>query len=274
MVRELMFVASEVQFANGRATATVRMTNLSGRVIDAHVDAVAFDGTTATLASTAHLATVPGANQDLRVELSLPEGASSGTYHYFVRARYDGRTAFGWGVAANVGAPVFAKTPVLGRSVRYPQGAGIVDSVDWTKPIAVAFGKSAPVLEMEMAYTLANTLQSATGNPVYLSSAEDMPDSVIRSPATLVLVGTPSTNPLISTPPLAGRSGSVLLTSVTGGGHRLIFTGADKVAIEAAATDFVLRFWPNAKDAAIRIGGMEPGAALGHRAVVANADPP
>jgi len=283
MVRELMFVAPEVQFAGGRATATVRMTNLSGRVIDAQVDAVAFDGTTATLASPTHLATVPGAKQDLRVELSLPNGASSGTYHYFVRAKYDGRTAFGWGVAANVGAPVFAKAPVLGRSVRYPQGVGIVDSVDWTKPIAVAFGKSAPVLEMEMAYTLANTLQAATGNPVYLSSAEDMPDSMTRSGGTLILVGTSSSNRLIgvpiiptpaASPAVHGKEGVVLLTSTSGGGHRLIFTGADKVAIEAAATDFVLRFWPNAKDAALRIGGMEPGAALGHRAEVANADPP
>jgi hypothetical protein len=110
-----------------------------------------------------------------------------------------------------------------------------------------------------------------------------MPDSVTRSPATLILVGTPRSNRLIAVPilptPVAspavhGTEGVVLLTSVTGGGHRLIFTGADKIAIEAAATDFVLRFWPNAKDAAIRIGGMEPGAALGHRADIANADPP
>jgi hypothetical protein len=219
----------------------------------------------------------------LKVELSLPTSASSGTYHYFVRARYDGRTAIGWGVAANVGAPVFAKAPVLGRSVRYPQGAGIVDSIDWTKPVAVVFGKRAPVLEMEMAYTLANTLQAATGNPVYLSSAEDLPDSVTQSGGTLILVGTPPSNRLIgvpiiptpaASPAVHGKEGIVLLTSVTGGGHRLIFTGADKVAIEAAATDFVLRFWPNAKDGAIRIGGMEPGAALGHRAGVTNVDPP
>jgi hypothetical protein len=282
-VRDLLFVAPEVKFVNGRATATVRMTNLSSRIIDAQLDAVAFDGTTVTLVSQAQLATVSGANQELKVELSLPKSASSGTYHYFVRARYDGRTAIGWGVAANVGAPVFAKGPVLGRSVRYPQGAGIVDSVDWTKPIAVAFGKRAPVLEMEMAYTLANTLQAATGNPVYLSSAEDMPDSVTRSGGTLLLVGTPPSNRLIgvpiiptpdASPAVHGKEGIVLLTSIAGGGHRLIFTGADKVAIEAAATDFVLRFWPNAKDAAIRIAGMEPGAALGHRAEVANADPP
>ena len=273
-IREVGLRAPESRFRAGRATAAMHISNRTTRSLDLHLEALSFDGTSVTLASPTRISLAPGEGTDAQVVATLPNGARRGTYHYFVRAAYDGHAALGAGVAANVGAPVFAAAPVLGDRVRYPQGAAIVNSIDWTRPIAVTFGRGAPVLEMEMAYMLANTLQSATGTRVYLSSAEDLPDSLARGATTLVLVGTPATNPAITTPAQTGTAGVVLLSSVPGGGKRLIITGADKAAVEAAATDVVLRFWPNAKDSSLRIGGMEPGAALGHKAGLTTVDPP
>jgi hypothetical protein len=109
-----------------------------------------------------------------------------------------------------------------------------------------------------------------------------MPDSLLAN-GTLLLVGTPATNPLV-----AQALGSVRAAQINAGpkgrgvvvagsgaqSHWLMFTGPDKTAVEAAAADFVLRYWPDAKDAAIRITGMERGAALGNKAGVTTVDPP
>ena len=48
--------------------------------------------------------------------------------------------------------------PVLGDRVRYPQGAGAVGRLDWTRPLAVAFGEKASVIEVETAYTIMHTV--------------------------------------------------------------------------------------------------------------------
>jgi hypothetical protein len=139
-----------------------------------------------------------------------------------------------------------------------------------------------PVLEMEMAYALANTLQAATGRPVHLSGAADIPDTLLAN-GTLFLVGTPATNPLVAkmlgTARAAavskGETGHGVVIAGTGAqSHWVVFTGSDKTAAEAAAADFILRYWPNAKDAALRLTGMERGAALGNKAGVTTVDPP
>jgi hypothetical protein len=137
---------------------------------------------------------------------------------------------------------------------------------------------------MEMAYMLANTLEAATGKPVWLSSTADLPDSLARRGA-LVLVGTSASNPMIapavaSTPSGSGGTaaaagtGVVLLRDDARGAQQLVITGADAKEVEAAAMDVLLRYWRHAKDATIRITGLERGAALGNRADVTNPDPP
>jgi hypothetical protein len=199
-----------------------------------------------------------------------------------VRAECAGKTAWGWGIAANQGAPTFDTQPVLAGRVSYPQGAGVVTRVHWRGPVTVAWGAKAPVLDVEMAYLVANTLQSATGLPVRYMSTADLPDSLRRS-GTLILVGSPHANPLVpaSAVPAVAAGGdtaaaNVGVVKVVAAPSRttLLLTGRTPRAVEAAATDFVLRYWRHAKDSAIRITGMEPGAALGHRAGVTNANPP
>jgi hypothetical protein len=134
------------------------------------------------------------------------------------------------------------------------------------------------VLELEDAYQLGNTLQSATGRPVRVSSVADLPDSLSRS-GTVLLVGTPATNELIAsmTRPgsekIAAGNGEIRLEE-SNARQWLVLSGPDAKGVEAAVVEFELRYWPNAKDAAMRMTGMERGAALGNRIIGNTVDPP
>lgn len=278
-VREVPIEISEAQFQNGRATVPFTVSNTTSRPVMLRLSALAFDGLTSRLTSTSTVTLQPGDVHHASVALRLTGEERIGTYHHFVRATYGGKASYGWGVVSNPGAPVFDKSPVLPDRVTYPQGSDVVTHVDWKRQLAVAFGNDASVIELEMAYTVANTLQSATGRRVWISSAADIPDSLLYG-GVVVLVGTPTSNALIRTADLravAGQAvghGVVALDSQKDGRQWLLLTGGDKGAVEAAAIDFVLRYWKNAKDATIRITGMERGAALGNRIGAGDADLP
>jgi len=275
-VLEVPVTVESATLANGRAKASFSIANHTTRKLTLQLDALAFDGVEATLASPHQLTLAPSDSAHGSIALRLPAGARLGTYHFFLKAAYGDKTAYGWGVASNPGAPHFAKNPVLADLVAYPQGTDVVRQFDWSRPLLVAFGADAPVLEMEMAYQVAFTLQSTTGRPVWLSSTADLPDSLL-SKGSLILVGTPAGNPLIGDLPSArdaGEKGIVWLAKGENTPSRLILTGNTPKAVEASSTDFVLRYWLNSKDAALRITGMEKGALLGNPARVTNPDPP
>jgi hypothetical protein len=220
------------------------------------------------------------------VELRLASAATVGTYHHFVAAEYGGRTNYGWGVAANMGAPTFSAAPVLGARVTYPQGARVLQTLAWERPLAVAFGAKASVIELEMAYQIMNTLQSATGRPVRLSSVADLPrlapprrDAGARGLARVQRAGAGGRgarrHARAATKDAPAAPGVLAVRPAEGRGQWLLLTGRDKGAAQAAAVEFILRYWPNAKDAMMRTTGMERGAALGNRAGgVTNADLP
>ena len=294
----------EIRMDGAGSTAKFTVENRTGRVVTVALKALAFDGIRSTLTTPASVTLQPGQRHEGQVELLLT-GDAVGTYHHFIRADFDGEVTVGWGVAANPGAPTFAKEPVLTGFVRYPQGSAAVDRIDWNRPIAIAYGDSASVIEVETAYTLTTTLQSATGRPVRLSNVSDLPDSLRRN-ATLVLLGTAGSNALIAkskitgvprpaelpvaavtagTRPAANAAaarraaarrdpGIIIVRDAEGSGQWIVLTGASKEAVQAASVDFVLRYWKNAKDATTRISGMEPGNALGHRAIITVPDPP
>ena len=274
-VRALPVEVGEVRLVAGGATAPFTVENRTDREVQVEVTVESFDGLHVSLASPARTRLAPGGVLRGTVELRLPPDALPGTYHFFVRVAYGNGVAYGWGIAANPGAPTFQPRVVLEGKVDYPQGVDAVNSLDWNRPLAVVFGPDAPVLEMEMAYVLANTLQSATGRPVRLSSTADLPDSLAAA-ANIFAVGTPGTNPFVraAARPGAGDKGVVLIHDAGGGRKHVLFTGETPKAVQAAATDFVLRYWPNAKDAAARITGLEEGAALGNRIRVTETDLP
>lgn len=274
-VRELPVTIGEVQLEDGRARAHFTVENRTSRALSVDLTAMAFGGIEARVASDSELSLQPGDSAQGTIELRLAQGAQYGTYHFFLRAAYGDRDAYGWGIAANPGAPRFDETSLLAERVTYPQGADVVEKLDWSRPLAVAFGPKASALEMEMAYLVANTLQSATGRPVRLSTTEDLPDSLARA-GTLILVGTSESNPLVpsAAQKAASDRGTVLLRARGSGARSLLLTGSSSRAVQAAATDFVLRYWKNARDSGFRITGMEKGAELGDTARITNPDPP
>ncbi len=263
-----------VRFTAGRAEASFTVTNNTGSVVHVTLDPMSFDETKTTLLTPATLTLSPGASGTGRVAVTLPPNVRPGAYHHFVRARYKGGESFGWGVASNEGAPTFADTSVLGNRVVYAQGLSSVRMIKWERPLAVVFGEKATALEVEDAYQLANTVQSATGRTVRVSAEADLPDSVSRK-GTVFLVGTPATSVLVAqtTSPIEEGKGRISLNR-EGGREWITLAGADAKGAHAAVVELELRFWPNAKDATIRITGVEKGKALGNSAGGSTIDPP
>lgn len=262
----------EVQFQSGHAEATFTITNNSGREQRLHLRPVTFRDVESRLLTEEKVTLAPGATVEGHVALDLASDAKPGTYHHFLTVEYDDGYVTGWGVAANYGKPQF-DAPVLDSGADlYPQGSEIVEQIAWGNPLTVAFGRDASGLEIEMAYMLRNTLQSATGRPVLLTPADAVPQKN-RQTGTLILVGTPEKNQLIPSG-MAGSDTGVVWLESTAGGQMLVFTGKTSAEVQAAATDFMQRFWPNARDAVLPVAGMEPGNLMGNRAGVTNPDPP
>jgi hypothetical protein len=266
-VRQLAIDIPETPLKGGKATVPFTLRNLTDHAMTVSLDPQAFGGLTPKLLSTARVTVAAHGQASGRVGLQLPGGAMVGTYHWFLRAQWSGAggTRWGWGVAPFEGAPTFDAQPVLPERVSYPQGAAAIKHIDWTRPLIAVWGKDAPILDVEMAYLVANTLEAATGRPVQYLSTADVSDSLRRA-ATLILVGTPKTNPWLASADAAVRAAGAGQGVVQVSGRQVQLTGGTTKAAEAAAVDFVLRYWKHAKDAAIRVTGLEPGAALGHPA--------
>ncbi len=262
-VRLLPIKIGEVTLKNGRASARFTVENKTGKRASIKLSVESFQGLSGKPSESA-VNLMPGQKFAGAIELQLDTEALPGAYHYFLKAEYPGGTAYGWGIASNPGAPKF-DAPVLADKVEYPQGADVVTAFDYGKPICIAFGVDCPIIEMEMAYQARNTLQSAIGREVRLCSVADIPKNW---KGNLILVGTPKTNPLIaqSAVRLPAEKGAIVPHDAGKGRQWLILAGETSETAQAAGTDFVLRFWKNAKDSAARISGLEEGAALGHKA--------
>jgi hypothetical protein len=273
-VRVLPVKVDAVRFVKGSAAAPFTVTNNTGAAVTVSLEAMAFDGTTTRLLTPATMTLAVGGTGTGRVALSLASNAKPGAYHHFVGARYKSGRSLGWGVASNEGAPQFADTTVLGDRVVYAQGLSVVQSIHWDRPLFVFFGALASALEVEQAFQLRNTLQSATGRDVRVSSEADLPDSLAHG-GTAFLVGTATTSTLVAgtkTPVQSGKG--TIAVHREGGREWVVLTGADAKGVEAAVVELELRFWPNAKDATIRITGVEKGKALGNSAGGSTIDPP
>ncbi len=248
------------------------VTNNGSKPVAVKLSTECFDKAGCKLLSPATANLKPHAKYTGELSPSFSADALPGVYHFFVRAEYAGGTSYGWGIMRNVGVPKF-DAPVLADLVEYPQGADVVDKVEYMQPVCVAFGKDCPIIEMEMAYQVRNTLQAATGHYVHLCSTADIPEAM--KDCTLILVGTPQSNKLIgATNPDLSDKGRVILQDVGGGAQWLYLTGKTSDQVQAAATDFVLRFWNNAKDSVSRVSGLDKGAALGNKAAAGDVNLP
>lgn len=266
-VRELPILVCNTELRNGKGDAGVIIDNKTNRTVTIRITPENFCGLNVSMNGSSTVTLKPNQRFSGKLDVNIKPDAQPGTYHHFLKVDYAGKTAYGWGTVSNPGEPQFDKELILPDLVEYPQGAAIVETFGYNEPVCVAFGKDCPTIELEMAYQIFNTLQSATGRDLRLCSTEDIPEIYMKN-CNLILVGTPETNLLIAkvSPKTTPGKGTILVHEVDASRQWLILTGDKPETVQAAATDFTLRYWKNAKDSAIRITGMEKGAALGNKA--------
>ena len=252
--------------AQGRGTVGFRVTNISRRPLDlrASLEAPANIRAQFDRAQRA-LRLAPGASAVVSARLTAQAtqgGADArplpGFYHVFLRLEGgDGLLRYGWVEARLAGTPQLDQSPnaVPDSNVRY--GADAM-SFNFNRPLAVVYGEDSPVLDLETASALVNTLESATGRPVAIYHLPDLPADLKQS-GTLILVGTTKTNALVAaamkeSSPGAGASPRFVTRFGPNAQHGdwLVIGGATPEDAERAAMDLVIRYWKFAKDAAAR----------------------
>jgi hypothetical protein len=114
-------------------------------------------------------------------------------------------------------------------------GPGALD-FDFNRPLTVVYPTDAAPLDVESAWTLFITLESATGRPVEIYQANDLPKDAGR--AVIRVESKHDSGPTVRLD-----------------GDALLVTGAAPKDVAAAAMDLTLRYWKYAKDSAIpRVG--------------------
>lgn len=235
----------------GKGEAVVKITNASKQTLKLTVATESPADVKATLGGSARLELKPGQTKSLPVTLATAD-MIPGFYHCFLRLEgSDGLLRYAWIEARFCGLP---KLETESKSViTYPRGVAEELQLDYTKPFAVIYGTDAPVLEVETAFAIASTLESATGQPIEMIQLDDF-QKVSRKPHNLILVGTPQSNELIAQVKdqlPAPKSGLVARLD-----SRLVVSGEDSLAVEHAGMDLLLRWWKNAKDSAARRVGL------------------
>ena len=98
----------------------------------------------------------------------------------------------------------------------------------------VAYGSNATVLEIETAFAIGETLESATGTIVPIMPLQDVPNDALDH---LIFVGSDKDAPAPSQ-------------------NWLMIGGKDPREVENAGMDLILRYWKYAKDSAARRVGL------------------
>ncbi|MBN2210545.1 MAG: hypothetical protein JW709_04040 [Sedimentisphaerales bacterium] len=258
---------------NTTGKAVFKLTNTTVSLLQAKLTAESYDGLTVKITGSDHIMLGPGSSTQIPVSLALDEAAPPGVYHFFLRCDLGREQVMGWGWTAKGGTPPFEPKPVLTTFVDYPQGPEVVKTFDYTRPTCITFG--ADKVSMEMAYIVFNTLREVTGYEFHLTNLDTIPDA-IKENGNLILVGPPKDNALIAGLNLTFDDTKGLIQLVEQADERqwLVLSGSNKEAVTAAAMDFVLRYWQNARNAAINKVGAEPGRALGDQKDLGLLNPP
>jgi hypothetical protein len=247
---------------NGKGVAQFRVTNTSGKNLNlkAAIETPANLKATMQNAKDVNLRFKPNASAIIKVALyALPTDNSPkplpGFYQVFLRLEGDNNLLrYGWAEARLAGQPQIDATEK--SNVVY--GEKVFD-FNLNRPLAVVYGDNAPIQDVETAFVLVNTIESATGRPVKLYTLKDLPES---ERSALVLIGTAKTNQLIASVnskiPADVRNAKQFAARIAekSGEDWLIFGGTDPLEAERAAMDWTIRFWKYAKDSAARRVGL------------------
>ncbi len=250
---------------HGRGTATFPITNKSNRTLNLRWTLEAPSNIHAQFDDEQRaIRLAPDASVVVPVRVAAqatPAGANAkplpGFYHIFLRLEGDeSLLRYGWAEARLAGAPHLDQSPnaVPNSNVRYGSDAM---SFSFNGPLAVVYGDNAPILDLESASALVNTLESATGRPVAIYHLPDLPPDLKQS-GTLILVGTTKTNALIAA---AMKESSTeierarFVTRMPPNAHHgdwLVIGGTTSEDAERSAMDLIIRYWKFAKDSAAR----------------------
>lgn len=255
---------------NGRGTAGFKITNTSQRDLNLKVSIESPANLKANFAdaTSANLKLKPNETKIVSVSLqALPTDNSPaplpGFYHVFLRLEgANDLLRYGWAEVRLNGSPqIDAATKT---NVTYGEN---VFSFNLNRPLAVVYGDKSPIQDVETAYVVVNTLESATGRPVKIYELKDLPKDERNA---LVLVGTAKTNQLIKQvfgeipKKISSTKQFVARASDDSKNDWLILSGANDLEAERAAMDWTIRFWKYAKDsAARRVGLVEKELPLG-----------
>jgi hypothetical protein len=194
----------------------------------------------------------PRGTWNVPVKVALGKDAKPGFYHVFVRVEGDGQDAvgsvvrYGWGIVRKAGAPEMVKD--IDEKSRVKYGEGALD-FDLNRPVTVIYGKDCTPLELESAWTIFITLESATGRVVEIAE-DDQPGAKAEGRAKIVV--------------MASKGDAAVLKSSA---DELVVTGGKPEDVAKAAMDFTLRYWKTAKDSAARKVGLveQPGGKGGFK---------
>ncbi len=202
----------------------------------------------------------PGQTNTFALHVKLSPDALPGFYQGFARIqRQDGNIAYAWAEKANPGAPKIDKENAWHKEVKYSSDA--LD-YDFNRDLAVVFATeptqdpdAGKRWDVESAWLLQQTLESATGRPVKFYAANDLPDD-LRKKGNLIVVGMPKTHELIKSVEgeikPEGKAWVAHANANDQHGDWLIVGGEDEASLNLAATDLTLRYWKYAKDSASR----------------------
>jgi hypothetical protein len=209
-------------------------------------------GLVADLEGSADLPLLPNAVTHVPVKLTLADARNAlpGFYHVFLRIEgKDGSLRYAWAEVRKHGnVTMDRRVGVTKAAVEY--GPGAMD-FNFDRPITVVYPDAATVEELEDAWTVFITLESATGRPADIYQQSDFDKLPDREKRAIVLVT---------------RDASAKMPSVrVDGDNKLVVSGPQEKSVTMAAMDLVVRYWKNAKDAGARKVGLvnAPPAAAG-----------
>lgn len=203
-----------------RATLNIGITNAGDASLRLRATVESSDPLKAKLAAHSTLLLPPGQSAVLPVKVSLPK-RTPGFYHVFVRLESTaGLLRYLWAEVRVPGAP--------------QMDAGPEQKFDFSKPVTVTYGPKATVLEIETAFALGQTLESATGMTVPILPLADVPKDSL---AHLIFVGSDKEAP-VPRP------------------DWLMVGGKDSREVEETGMNLILRYWKYAKDSAARRVGL------------------
>jgi hypothetical protein len=225
----------------------------------------------------------PFQQRDTVIHFKLPPDAMPGFYHIFLRLEFgdgaDKKIGYGWAEVRKRGPLRIEK-----EKATYSHDVSYTDDAldyDFNRDLAVVYTDTRDDdsrWDVESAWLIYQTLESATGRPVAIYQLNDLPED-LRKTGNLIVVGTPKNLPTTlpaKAPPAAPLGGHPLIESVmseikptgkswvsrakptdahgdwlivAGDGEKLTDAEAN---LNAAAIDLVLRYWVHAKDSGAR----------------------